>query len=74
MRSYSRGKDLQSIYLHTMEHDLYEISATLYSLIMFVGMFIQFLIYVHHSNDLRRLIEDMIAWVKQRKFFYVACL
>lgn len=57
----------QIIYLNTEQRDLFDVSATLYSLFMFVGMGAQYVIYVRRSVDVRRLIDDVYAWTNQRK-------
>lgn len=57
----------QILYLYTEDRDLFDVSATLYSLFMFVGMWSQYTIFVRRSPDVRRLIDDVTAWAQQRK-------
>lgn len=57
----------QAIYLYTTELDLFDISATLYSLFMFIGMSVQYVIFVCRSGPLRRLIDDVTAWTRRQR-------
>lgn len=50
------------------ELNLFKIAAALYSLSMFSGMFIQFMIYVYRAKELKLLIDDLTEWVQQRKY------